>query len=70
MGFLFPTQPKAAEPTRMPTTNDATVRAAQARQRRNIFDRSGRSSTVLTKDSAGGSPGTSSYQNSLLGQAG
>lgn len=71
MGFLFGNQQqKTAAPTRMPTTNDAVVRAAQSRQRRSILGRSGRSSTMLTQDGSSAPGGTQSYTNSLLGQAG
>jgi hypothetical protein len=67
MGFLFGGGSQPSEPaTRMPASNDAVVRAAQQRQRRNIFGRTGRSSTVLTQNNGGG---TQSYTNSLLGSA-
>jgi hypothetical protein len=71
MGFLFGGGQRPAEaPTRMPVSNDAAARAAQARQRRSVLGRSGRTSTVLTQPSSGAGTGTQSYQNSLLGQAG
>lgn len=73
MGFLFGSTPKPAAPTRMPAPDDAQAKAAQARSRRAIMSRSGRSSTVLTRDenpNGGGGNGTQSYTNSLLGQAG
>jgi len=68
MGFLFGA-PKVDTPTpaRMPASDDENVRAARARQRRNIFERTGRSSTVLTQDTAGDN--MQSYSRSLLGSA-
>lgn len=54
---------KAAEPTRMPSMNDAVAKAASDRQRRRILGRSGRSSTRLSEDTS------RPYRNSLLGQA-
>lgn len=74
MGFLFgSSQQEAATttvtaPTRMPTTNSAVVRNAAAKKNQDIFGRSGRRSTVLSRRD--GEPGTASYSNSLLGQAG
>lgn len=70
MGFLFGGGDTAQReaPTRMPASNDAVVRASRERQRRNIMGRRGRSSTILTRDT-GGSGGTQSYTNSLLGSA-
>lgn len=65
MGFLFGNQQRE-QTQRMPAGNDAVVRAARERNRRSILDRSGRSSTVLTRE---GSNGTQSYTNSALGSA-
>ncbi|MBZ9807687.1 hypothetical protein [Mesorhizobium sp. ESP-6-2] len=70
MGFLFPKAPKPAEAARMPTPEDTSVVAAEDRQRRQIAQRSGRASTVLSRPSGGASAGTTSYGNSLLGSAG
>ena len=67
MGFLFGGNERREAPTRMPASNDAVVRAAQRRERRNIMGRQGRSSTVLTRE--GNTGGTQSYTNSLLGSA-
>lgn len=70
MSFLFGggssgvTPPKTAT---MPSANGTLARAAAARQRRDIFGRAGRSSTMLTRRD--GEAGTSAYRNSLLGQA-
>lgn len=69
MGFLFPKQ-QVASPTRMPAGEDAVVRAAEARQRRSMMDRTGRTSTVMTSQpNSGTAAGTQSYQNSVLGSA-
>lgn len=68
MSALFGSKPKPADPVRMPVQDDATARAAKERKRRDIASRSGRESTRLSRSS--GSPGTSSYGNSLLGSAG
>lgn len=70
MGFLFGGQQQRSQPVqRMPTSNDAVVRAARERTRRNVMDRTGRTSTVLTSDAASSGAGTQSYTNSLLGSA-
>ena len=71
MGFLFPKQPtpEAPKPVRMPVSNDAQVKAAAARERRNIGERAGRTSTIMTRTPPAGGFGTASYGNSLLGQA-
>lgn len=70
MGKLFKGPDiKPAQPVRMPDPEDPDTREAEERQRRQIAARSGRASTVLSRG-AGGSPGTSAYRNSLLGQAG
>ena len=70
MSALFGSKPKAPEPIRMPVEGDADSRAAAERQRRAISGRSGRSSTVMTPRSRGAEAGTTSYTNSVLGQAG
>lgn len=82
MGFIFgssrTTASKAASPVaapaaapviRMPVENSASTRAANERKRRQIFGRSGRRSTILTRRD-GGEAGIGAYSNSLLGQAG
>jgi hypothetical protein len=70
MGFLFPKTPKPEAAVRMPVPDDKSSLAAEDRQRRMIAGRSGRASTVLSRPTGGGSPGTASYGNSLLGSAG
>lgn len=69
MAAIFGKKPKAPDPVRMPVDDDASVMAAEDRQRRAIASRGGRSSTVLSRQNAGGA-GTAAYKNSLLGQAG
>lgn len=59
----------AAPVIRMPVENSASTRAANERKRRQIFGRSGRRSTILTRRD-GGEAGIGAYSNSLLGQAG
>ena len=73
MSFLFPKTPKPAPPVRMPVTGDADMRAAALRQQQQIQARSGRASTILSRSrgrASAGEPGTRTYSNSLLGQAG
>lgn len=61
--------------TRMPDTEDPSVKDAQRRAAVAAQARSGRASTVLTSrrnataNAGGGQPGTQAYSNSLLGQA-
>ncbi|RWG25797.1 hypothetical protein [Mesorhizobium sp.] len=69
MGALFGSKPKVADPTPMPVPDDAAAKAADLRQRQMIASRSGRASTMLSRQN-GGNAGTTSYSNSLLGQAG
>lgn len=69
MSGLFGKAPKPADPTPMPVPDDAAAKAADLRQRQQIAARSGRASTMLSRQSGGGA-GTTSYSNSLLGQAG
>lgn len=69
MAALFGKKPTPADPVRMPVAGDATSRAAEERKRRDIGSRSGRSSTVLSRNGSAGA-GTTSYKNSLLGQGG
>jgi hypothetical protein len=68
MSFLFGKKQKQADPTPMPVPDDAQARAADLRQRQQIASRSGRASTMLSRRT--GDAGTTSYSNSLLGQAG
>lgn len=68
MASLFGKKPEEPKPVRMPVDDDATVKAAEDRQRRAIASRGGRSSTILSRQ--GGTAGTAAYKNSLLGQAG
>jgi hypothetical protein len=73
MSGLFGEKPKKPEPVRMPLPDeDDKSRIAAAEQRRKISQRSGRASTMLSRRSSQrtGEAGTSSYSNSLLGQAG
>ncbi|RWK39254.1 MAG: hypothetical protein EOR40_04385 [Mesorhizobium sp.] len=70
MGALFGSKPKVADPTPMPVPDDAAAKAADLRQRQMIASRSGRASTMLSRQSGGAPAGTQSYGNSLLGQAG
>lgn len=69
MSGLFGKAPKPSDPTPMPVPDDAAAKAADLRQRQQIAARSGRASTMLSRRT-GGDAGTSSYGNSLLGQAG
>ena len=69
MSGLFGKAPKPADPTPMPVPDDAAAKAADMRQRQMIAARSGRASTMLSRQNSG-SAGTTSYSNSLLGQAG
>lgn len=69
MGSLFGKKPKVAEPVRMPDPEDPETREAEDRRRRQIAARSGRSSTIMTRDRDTGA-GTAAFKNSLLGQAG
>lgn len=70
MGALFGggDKPAPVKPVRMPVANDIADRNAAARERRNIGERSGRSSTIMTRPN-GATAGTTAYTNSLLGQA-
>lgn len=75
MGKLFGggDTPKPTPVAKMPDPEDPTVKAAERARQLAIQQRSGRSSTVLTRGSsgsAGNNAGTQSYGNSLLGQAG
>jgi hypothetical protein len=70
MGFLFGGQqqkPAAQAVTRMPVQSELD-RSAAAQQRRLAANRTGRSSTMLSRRT--GEAGTVAYGNSLLGQAG
>lgn len=83
MGKLFgggsspaPAPPPAPTPvTRLPDTEDPSVKDAQRRASVAAQARSGRAATVLTSRrsaaaaNAGSSPGTQAYGNTLLGQA-
>ncbi|MGZ2449589.1 hypothetical protein ACVIRO_002343 [Rhizobium ruizarguesonis] len=62
--------------TRLPDTEDPSVKDAQRRAAVAAQARSGRASTVLTTrrnaaaaNAGGGQPGTQAYGNSFLGQA-
>lgn len=68
MGALFGDKPEKPKPVRMPVAGDVAERNAAARERRNIGERSGRSSTIMTRPT-GATAGTTAYTNSLLGQA-
>ncbi|TGQ11216.1 hypothetical protein EN858_14940 [Mesorhizobium sp. M4B.F.Ca.ET.215.01.1.1] len=69
MSGLFGSKPKVADPTPMPVPDDAASKAADLRQRQQVAARTGRASTMLSRQN-GGQAGTTSYGNSLLGQAG
>lgn len=72
MGALFG-KPKPPTPIRMPDANDPAVKQSEERKRREIMARSGRSSTMLSRNAGGGGggeAGTRSYSASLLGNAG
>ena len=69
MSGLFGKKPKEPEPVRMPVQDDVESRAAAERKRREINERGGRASTVLTRRTKGDA-GTATYGNSLLGQGG
>ncbi|WP_420961067.1 hypothetical protein [Brucella sp. IR073] len=70
MGSLFKKPPKP-EPVRMPDEEDPQTQEAEAQRRRQIAARSGRTSTMLSRQngSRSASPGTTAYGNSFLGQA-
>ncbi|WP_156394421.1 hypothetical protein [Mesorhizobium sp. Root172] len=71
MSGLFGKKPTPEPVAVMPVPDDAAAKAADLRQRQQIASRTGRASTVMTRrSSGGGDAGTSSYSNSLLGQAG
>jgi hypothetical protein len=72
MSALFGKKPKPEPPTPMPVPDDAQARAADLRQRQQIAARTGRASTMLSRrqGATGSDAGTTSYANSLLGQAG
>lgn len=69
MSALFGEKPKPAPVVRMPVPEDKESQMAAERKRREIAGRQGRRSTMLSRPSSG-EPGTRSYGNSLLGQAG
>jgi hypothetical protein len=69
MSFLFGKKPQPTPAVRMPVQQDKESVAAARRQKQNISERSGRSSTFLGQRQTG-EAGVSSYKNSLLGQAG
>ncbi|TGR84533.1 hypothetical protein EN866_33255 [Mesorhizobium sp. M2D.F.Ca.ET.223.01.1.1] len=62
--------PKPTPTPEMPVPDDAAAKAADLRQRQMIASRSGRASTMLSRQNSGSAAGTQSYGNSLLGQAG
>lgn len=78
MGGLFGGKTATPAPTpvkRMPDEEDPAVKEARRRTAAESQTRSGRASTVLSRNnrsnqSSGGNAGTSAYTNSLLGQAG
>ncbi|AVX04229.1 hypothetical protein MXMO3_01703 [Maritalea myrionectae] len=59
---------RKVEPKRMPDRNDPRHIAIERRKRQEISNRSGRSSTILSRPMQG-APGTQSYSNTLLGEA-
>lgn len=67
MGALFG-KAKAPTPVRMPDANDPIIRQSEERKRREIASRSGRSSTMLSRNTSG-EGGTQAYASSLLGSA-
>lgn len=67
MGALFGGQ-KPQPAARMPDANDPVIANAEARKRREIMGRSGRSSTIMSRGNR--EAGTTAYSNSLLGSAG
>lgn len=74
MGALFGGKQQTPAPAQvMPDTQDPAIKDAQKRAAMAAQQRSGRTSTVLTtpqtRAPAGGTPGTTAYGNSLLGQA-
>jgi hypothetical protein len=77
MGGLFKSKaPEPAKVTRMPDEEDPSVVEARRRAAADAQARSGRTSTVLSRNRsrtatpAGTQAGTTAYKNSLLGQAG
>jgi len=74
MGSLFSKPKVDKQVQRMPDEEDPVVLDAQARQRAAVQARSGRASTMLSRNNRsngnGTGAGTGAYGNSLLGQAG
>lgn len=56
------------KPVAMPDPEGQAAREEAERRRREIANRGGRASTVMSR--GGGEGGTGAYRNSLLGQAG
>ncbi|GEM_PF-4851776 len=72
MGSLFKSDTPEIKATRAPTEADTTVADAQKRARQSAMARSGRASTVLSRNNQAQSQngaGTSAYGSSLLGSA-
>lgn len=74
MGSLFGGGKTEVKATRAPTEGDAATQDAERRTRAAAMARSGRASTVLSRNNSSsnssGGAGTTSYGNSLLGSAG
>lgn len=77
MGGLFGKKPEPAPVQRMPDVEDPSVVEARRRAAADAQARSGRTSTVLSRNRSGSAStapgtqgGTQAYRNSLLGQAG
>jgi hypothetical protein len=68
MGALFKVN-KPKEPAKMPTMDDQESKRAAARAQQLLTSRSGRSSTVMSRDPQGSSGGTTAYGNKLMGQS-
>lgn len=68
MSFLFGKKQQPTPVAKMPDPEDAGVKNAEDRKRREIAMRSGRRSTVLSQGGGNGA-GMSAYKATLLGNA-
>lgn len=68
MGALFKVN-KPEKPAPMPVVDDQESKRAAARAQQLLTSRSGRSSTVMSRDNQGSSGGTTAYGNKLMGQS-
>lgn len=69
MSALFGSKPKAPTVIPTPTLDDSESRRIQAQNISQMQRRSGRSSTLLSRNNVASSGGTTSYSNTKLGQS-